>query len=187
MTVNNAMTQAMSMDALTKVVETLNPLTSEERNRVVRAAMVLLGEVSPTVGADEPEGGIEGLSPRARVWMKQNSITADHLQQVFHLSDGVAEVIAPQLPGRNKKEQTYSAYIITGIGQLLLTGNASFDDKMARALCERAGCYDSANHSATLRNRGNEFTGTKDKGWTLTAPGLARGAEIIKDLSKLNV
>jgi hypothetical protein len=95
----------------------------------------------------------------------------------------VIDVIAA-LPGRNKKEQTYTAYIITGIGQLLLNGIASFDDKVARALCERSGCYDSANHSAHLRDRGNEFTGTKEKGWTLTAPGLSRGAQIIKDMNR---
>jgi hypothetical protein len=185
---DKTMGQANSINALTKIVETLSPLTSDERTRVVRAAMVLLGEASPTVEANEvPTDDIEGLSPRAQVWMKQNSITQEHLHQVYHLSDGVADVIAPQLPGKNKKEQTYSAYIIAGIGQLLLTGSASFADKAARALCERAGCYDRANHSAILRDRGNEFTGTKDKGWTLTAPGLARGAEIIKELSKLNV
>jgi hypothetical protein len=171
------------MDALTKVVEALTPLASEERTRVIRAAMALLGE-SSTAHADveEPTGSIEGLSPRARVWMKQNSITPVQLQQVFHISDGVAEVIAPQLPGRNKKEQTHNAYIITGISQLLINGGASFDDRAARALCERCGCYDSANHSANLRDRGNEFTGSKEKGWTLTAPGLRRAAEIIKEM-----
>lgn len=176
-----------------KVVDILKPLSSEDRTRVMRAAMVLLGEnesgVAPIThvgeGSGGPVGEIGAFPPRARAWMKQNAITPDQLQHVFHVSDGSAEVIAA-LPGRNRKEQTYNAYIITGIAQLLLNGTASFDDKTARALCEKSGCYDSANHSAHLRDKGNEFTGTKEKGWTLTAPGLRRGAEIIKDMSKPN-
>lgn len=169
-----------SMDALSGIVEILSPLPSDERVRLTRAAMVLLGEDQPLVH-EESVGALNGLPPRALAWMKQNSITADQLQQAFHLADGAADVIAP-LPGRNKKDQTYSAYIVAGLGQLLLTGNPSFDDKTARTLCERSGCYDSANHSAHLKGRGNEFTGSKEKGWILTAPGLKRGAEIIKQM-----
>ncbi len=118
--------------------------------------------------------------------MKQNSISTEQLQQVFHRGDGTVEVIAAQLPGRNKKDQTYSAYLLTGVGQLLLNGNPAFDDKAARALCETAGCYDPNNHSTILKDRGNEFTGSKDRGWTLTAPGMKRAADLIKDASKLN-
>lgn len=178
--------QVNSINTVAKIVEMLSPLASDERVRIVRAAMALLGEATETPAAqmhvEVPVDDMGNFSQRAQIWMKQNSITTEHLDQVFHVSDGVAEVIAPQLPGKNKKEQTYSAYILAGLSQLLLTGDASFGDKEARALCERAGCYDSANHSVTLRNRGNEFTGSKERGWTLTAPGLKRAAEIIKEL-----
>ena len=168
------------IDAMAKIVEILTPLSSEERTRVVQAAMVLLGRIRPRVGSavgmkespDEQPEWIVQLPLRARAWMKQNGITPDELQQIFHLADGGVEVIAPHMPGKSKKEQTYSAYILTGIGQLLVTGIPFFQDKVARALCENSGCYDSANHSVHLKNRGNEFTGSKDKGWTLTAPGL---------------
>jgi hypothetical protein len=171
------------MDSLARVVEILSPLSPEERARVIRAAMVLLGEVAPAseISVVERAEDPEGISTRAKVWMKQNSVTSAQIAQVFHISDGSAELIA-SLPGNSKKEQTYSAYILAGIGQLLVAGSPSFDDKSARDLCERSGCYDRANHSVHLRNRGNEFTGTKDKGWTLTAPGLRRGAELIKEL-----
>jgi hypothetical protein len=178
-------------DAMMKIVEILEPLPSEERVRVTHAAMVLLGEaqsskpLSGGVGAETTTTeNLETLSPRARVWMKQNNVTSEELEQVFHMKDGAAEVIAAHIPGKNKKEQTYNAYVLTGIAQLLATGDPSFQDKSARGLCERSGCYDSANHSAHIRDKGNEFTGTKDKGWTLTAPGLKRGAEIIKELNK---
>jgi hypothetical protein len=173
----------------TKVVEILKPLSSEDRARVIRAAMVLLGETDSGVPLQSGAGGFGGdeveklgaLPLRARAWMKQNSISAEQLQQVFHVAEGTVELIA-QVPGRNKKEQTYNSYILTGLGQLLLSGNASFQDKSARALCEVSGCYDSANHSAYLKDKGNEFTGTKEKGWVLTAPGLKRGADIVKEM-----
>jgi hypothetical protein len=174
-----------SMQALNGVIGLLTPLETEERARILRAAAAFFGEPSPALAAlaEDPMGEIaDSLPQRARLWMKQNSITSDQLQQVFHFADGGVEVIAPQMPGKNKKEQTYNAYVISGISQFLLKGDAFFEDKAARALCERSGCYDSANHSANLRDRGNEFTGSKEKGWTLTAPGLKRGAEIIKEM-----
>lgn len=174
-----------SMSALQKIIELLTSLDADERPRVLRAAAAFFNE-GAIKGVSEIDESHDSLPPRARVWMKQNSVSISDLQQVFHISGEGAEVIAPQIPGKNKKEQTYNAYVITGIAQLLLTGAASFDDKAARAVCEKSGCYDSANHSAYIRARGNEFTGSKEKGWTLTAPGLVRAAEIVKDLNKLN-
>lgn len=177
------------VSAMTKIVEILTPLPSEERARVIRAAMVLLGETalggtSSERSADIATVDTKGLPPRARMWMKQNGVTDEELQQVFHIAEGDVEIIAPHMPGRNKKEQTYAAYILTGIAQLLASGAPTFQDKTARALCSSAGCYDPANHSTHIRDRSNEFTGTKDKGWTLTAPGLKRAAEIIKELQR---
>jgi hypothetical protein len=182
------------MNETSRVVDVLSPLSSEDRTRVVIAAFTILGDalsdITPrkAVRAVDAGGMIEGgdlrdLPLRARTWMNQTSLSAAEIQQVFHVAEGNVEVIAA-VPGRNKKEQTYNAYILAGLGQLLLTGSAVFSDKAARALCESSGCYDQANHSASIRDRGNEFTGTKDKGWTLTAPGLRRGAELIKDLNK---
>jgi hypothetical protein len=184
------MEKTIPIDAMTKLVEVLKPLASEDRVRAIRAAMVLLGDAqsgaSLEVGAQEEateQGGEVGVLPlRARTWMKQYGISLAQLQQIFHISKEGVEVIA-DVPGSNKKEQTYNAYILAGLGQLLLTGNATFTDKLARGLCESSGCYDSANHAAHLKNRGNEFTGTKDKGWTITAPGLRRAAEIVKQLA----
>lgn len=185
------MEQGTIIEAMSKIVEILAPLSTEDRGRVIRAAMTILGDAQPALGAIgtaapevDQEGGEENLPPRARVWMKQNDVAIGELQQVFHISEGTVEVIAAHMPGKTKKEQTYSAYILTGLAQLLLTGVPSFQDKPARALCESSGCYDSANHSAHIKDRGNEFTGTKDKGWILTAPGLKRAAAIIKELSQ---
>jgi len=183
-----AMEKNITLDAMTKIVEVLSPLSSEDRARVISAALALLGDVKPKItahGPDEPiadDPEVGATPPRAKSWMSQNGISAGQLQQVFHVANGETEVITT-VPGRNKKEQTYNAYILTGLGQLLLTGSAAFTDKAARSLCEASGCYDSANHAAHLKDKGNEFTGSKDKGWTLTAPGLKRAAELVKGLN----
>lgn len=182
------MAQDQPIEAMTKIVDILTPLSSEDRSRVIRAALTLLGETntSTEAGGDTKDSDASSLPQRARTWLKQNSLTKEELDQIFHFDNGVVEIIATHIAGKNKKEQTHNAYILTGIGQLLLIGTSTFDDKSARNLCESAGCYDSANHASYIKDRGNVFTGSKDKGWMLTAPGLKRGAEIIKDMNKLN-
>jgi hypothetical protein len=187
------MTDKKLTEIVSKIVELLTPIESDERLRVIQASLTLLGERFPPSsrqvgGAGAPgfgeDGEVSELPTRARLWMKQHDVSLEELQQVFHLADGAAEMIAGEIPGKNKREKTYSAYILTGLAQLLATGNATFDDKSARSLCESSGCYDPANHSATIANRGNEFTGTKDKGWALTAPGLKRAAALVKEIAK---
>jgi hypothetical protein len=187
------MEKTVPIDAMTKLVEVLNPLDFEGRQRAIKAALVLLGDVQSGValspdaeeGAKEQGGDERNLSMRGRTWMRQNGISTVQLQQVFHTGKEGVEVIA-SVPGKSKKEQTYNAYILVGLGQLLFTGSATFQDKAARALCESSGCCDKANHSVHIRIRGNIFTGTKDKGWTLTEPGLRRAAEIVKVISSHN-
>ncbi len=182
------MNKHKTTDIVGKIVEMLMPLSSDERQRAVNASLVLLGELTtnPNNGRSggKPSEGIGDWPVRAQTWVKQNSLSVDELQQVFLIAEGNAEVIASEIPGKGKKEKTHNAYVLTGIAKLLSTGNPSFDDKSARALCETSGCIDTTNHAKYLKERGNEFTGTKNKGWVLTAPGLKRGASLVKELNK---
>jgi hypothetical protein len=183
------MTEANTTAAMTKIVEILSPLSPEERRRVIGASLTLLGDTpsdsSVTGPSPQRQMGEEAgaLPSRAQVWMNQNGLSMDDLQQVCHIADGAVEVIASEMPGKNDKEKTYSAYILIGVANLLASGSPAFDDKSARALCKTSGCFTGGNHATHLGARGNEFTGSKEKGWTLTAPGLKRGAELIKELS----
>lgn len=177
-------------EVVTRIVDILEPLSPEDRRRAIAASLTLVGD-GPVVPAsanlvDQPEAGEApaGLNPRALAWMKQNYISVEELEQTFHVAEGAVEVIASEIPGKNAKEKTYAAYVLTGVGQLLATGNPVFEDKAARALCRTLGCLNEANHAAYLADKGNEFTGSKATGWTLTAPGLKRGAAIIKELGK---
>jgi hypothetical protein len=187
------MTDKKTTEIVSEIVELLTPLESDERIRVIQASLMLLGETysasSPRTGGNanlsengDSEGS--GLHSRAHAWMKQNSVSLEELQQVFHLQDGSADVIAGEIPGKNKKEKTLNAYVLIGLSKYLSTGAAAFDDKSARALCVSSGCYDTANHSVTIKDKGNEFTGTKEKGWILTAPGLKHAAVLVKEIAK---
>lgn len=173
-------------DVVAVIVGELSDLTSEERQRVVQASLMLLGETQAKPTAEpiietSDSGGSE-FSARARAWIKQTGLSLEEIQQVFHFGDDGAEIIASEIPGKNYRERTRNAYLLCGISKFLTSDDAKFDDKAARELCERSGSYDPTNHAKHLKG-GNEFSGSKDKGWTLTAPGLKQGAALISSLS----
>ena len=183
------MTKNKAADVATKIVDLLAPLESEERRRAVRAALTLVGETQDAAqsGTQVEDPGSEGqpknLQLRVRTWMRQYGIEWSQLEQLFHIENGNVEVIASQSPGKSSKEQTLNAYVLEGLGRFIATGDSGFDDKSARQLCEQSGCYNSANHAVYMKNKGNKFTGSKEQGWKLTAPGLAHGAALVKELT----
>lgn len=61
---------------------------------------------------------------------------------------------------------------------------SSFDDKSARAQCQSSGCYDHTNHATYMKDKGNDLAGSKDKGWSLTNPGLKAGAMLVKQIAQ---
>lgn len=190
-------------DVMSIIVEALTPLDSVERQRVIQAALTLLGDsfIPPreTLGestrgnAGGRAGGngsssgneeqIDGISNQARIWIKKNSISKEQLDEVFHIADGAVTVIASEIPGKKSGQKCVNAYVLQGISTFLLSGESSFDDKSARALCERAGFYDFTNHAKYVATKGNLFTGSKQAGWKMTNPGLKQGADLIKQLT----
>lgn len=174
-------------DVTTQIVGLLEPFSPDERKRIVQASLTLLGDthIPESMQKDNtPADEGNSLFPRKVVtWMKQNDLTEDALHQVFHFADTEVSIIASGLPGKSNKDRTIAGYVLVGITNFLMSENPSFTDKAARDYCTEAGCYDSTNHNKYLKDKGNVIAGTKDKGWSLTAPGLKRGAEIIKELS----
>lgn len=184
-----AMAKTKTPEVLTKIISLLTPLESDERKRVISAAMTFLGETKIDFGKNGSVGGngdedTTNFPSKVKTWMGQNSITKDELDQVFNIEDGKAEVIASEVPGKSIKRKTLNAYILAGINSFLTSGNLSFDDKSARATCVALGCYDSTNHATNIKDKGNKIAGSKNKGWKLTAPGLKNGAELIKEITK---
>ncbi len=113
--------------------------------------------------------------------MKQFELAPELIGQVFHPDENGMEIIAT-IPGTTRREQVRNAYVLSGIAQLLSKGETRFDDKVARLLCERGGFFDRTNHMKYMK--GSEFTGSKEKGWILTTPGLKHGALLVAQMSK---
>lgn len=179
------MNQKSLTETVAKVVHELTSFSSEDRHRIVAASMVLLGEsavrFTPEGVIDESNQGQDVQLPaKARTWAQQHGLTLEQINQVFHFGDEGAEIIA-QIPGATRKDQVRNAYVLCGIGRLLTNGETKFQDKIARSICESGGFLDSTNHMKYMK--GSEFTGSREKGWVLTAPGMNLGASLVSQLS----
>lgn len=174
------------IDVTTKVTNLLTPLNPGDRQRVMKASLTLLGEdasaLQPpgTTTTTAPAGGGKHVNPKVTNWMRANALTETQLDQIF---DG-GEVIDLNVPGRFAKEKTINTYVIEGIASLLATGEPTVDDKKARELCSKVGCFNSANHSVYMGQKGNVLSGSKASGWRLTGPGLTKGAQLVKEMTK---
>jgi hypothetical protein len=180
-----------AVEAVPKLIQVLTPLTPEDRQRALTAAMVLLGQsfssaavkINTPRATEESNASSENISAKASAWMKKHSVTREHLDHVFAIDAEEIDVIAARMPGGGKKQQTVQAYLICGLKYLLQIGDPSFPDKDARAVCLKVGCYDSPNHALYMKAFENLINGSKDAGWKLTNPGLSKAAEIVRQLA----
>ena len=177
--------------AIASIVEALGPLPSDAQERVLSASRAAVGleaastgEAKRTKATAKPaepskESGDESLNASATAWMKRHGVNAANLENFLHIDgDGVA-VLPVALSGKSNKEKCVQAYLLQGIAALVETGKAEFKDDVARDTCDQLGCYDSTNHAKV--DFGKMITGTKKKGWKLTAPGLAAAADFVRD------
>lgn len=173
------------MKAVGVVVDELTPLESEERRRVIDAALTLLGEKAVAKAAiEEPEeeaavGG--SYPPRAAGWLKQNNLSHQQIERVFHLDGERADVLAA-IPGGANRDKVQNAYLLVGLWHFLRTGEPKFSDAAAREFCTEAGFYDPTNHA-------KHFKGWKyvikasDGQWIVTKPGLEAAAALVAQLA----
>jgi hypothetical protein len=177
-------------DALLALVDILKPLPSPDRKRAVLGALHFLEEDWVPLPRKKEEARLpeappepNGAFPAAvQSWMKKNDLTAEEVEQVFALEDGKINIIA-DLPGRGKRDKTITTYTLMGLGTYLHSGDRKFADEPARETCAQHDAYDGANHAATMREMKSELTGDKSNGWTITWPGLKKGAAIVKEIA----
>jgi hypothetical protein len=178
------------VEALPKLIQTLTPLTPEDRQKAIRAALVIFGQTpsTPAAGIDEESGQTlppaNGSSNKASGWMKKFGISQDQLENLFAIDGDSVEIIATTMPGTSLRQKSVESYVIAGLASFLKTGDPAFTDKDARAVCSKVGCYDPSNHTNYMRAIGNLASGSKETGWKLSNPGLSRAAAIVKSLAQ---
>lgn len=188
--------------AMTTALNALLPLEPESRERVLNWLAARFGfakaasDPAPSResrGTAEPAPGLDGQppcdaitdSPRARTWLKQIGLPDAALHEVFHKDGGSLELIAPDLPGDSARSKTQNAYILTGVIAMLRTGEPKFSDAEARTLCNQYNAYDANNHSSAVKALSGKLAGNKETGFTVTRPGLATAANLLKQMCGL--
>lgn len=176
-------------NAMTKVVEVLSPLSSEERLRVVNASLALLGDGGTSAaaagftlggaGANALTQHQPGISPQASAWMAKHNVTVSDLENWYHFDGGSVTPLVPANASK-RSQQAINTYLLLGFSKFLASGDAAFSDQDARQLCEHFGCYDHTNHAKIYKAFGNKITGSKSGGWKLTAPGINAAGALIK-------
>lgn len=177
------------LEAMGKVLAALQGLEPDVQERVMRWTVdklklnaSLLFQRSQLEPVTAPTSS-NALPSSINVWMNQNGLTDNDLESVFHFSGSNISLVVAQPPGASGREKTINCYILAGLTALLRSGEALFTDKEARDLCSALGCFNTNHHANYLGSRGNEFVGSKEKGWTLTAPGKKRAAELVKEIA----
>lgn len=126
-------------EALVKIINILQPLSSAARHRTMDAAMIFLGEVGkPTLAAPrQPKSIINQeddteYTTAARRWMAQYDVSTEALERVYHLKG--AEFVIHEVPGKSKREQAINAYTLTGLGAYLQSDGADSSTMRWRAV-----------------------------------------------------
>lgn len=172
------------MKSVGVVVEELTPLESDERRRVIEAALTLLGEKAVTktsveVSAEKEEG--DAYPPRAAGWLKQNNLSHEQIERVFPLDSERADVLVA-IPGSVNKDKVRNAYLLIGLWHFLRTGEPKFSDAIAREFCAKEGFYDSTNHAKYFKGW-KDIIKSSDGEWIVTKPGLEAAATLITQLA----
>ena len=197
------MTKTMSITEIAgKMYELLEPLSSEDRHKCIKATMVFLGEEivgsakpstheSSSAENNQPNGkhrpAIEianDFGEKLKRWMVKHQVDRGALDNLFHIEQEVVELIADSVPGRSKKDKTINCYLLVGIKNLIQNDEARFADKEAMEFCQRTLSYDKNNHTAHRQALSSRASGDRSSGFSLTVPGLRDAAKLVKEMGE---
>jgi hypothetical protein len=187
------MTASSIAQVTSQIYDLLAGFSAEERSRVLAATVALFGDApvktqagDGTQGSDSGgEDDFPGLGVKAKRWIRQEKVSLDELNEVYHIGDdGTVELIATDIPGATKKEQAGNVYLLSGIRSLLASDEPTIANTAAVAYCQHIGCHDTKNHATNRSALGNKLTGSVATGFTLPAPGLKAAAAVIKAIAK---
>jgi len=186
------MTAKTITEVTTSVFTLLDPLSKEDRQRVVKAVFALLGESPAGIGglAGATGGNVDlghdekFVGPKARQWLLRHQLSRDKLEHAFYFQDGHVDIHLNTMPGASRKEQTANCYLLVGAKAFLESDQPQFSDSDAIALCKHTQAYDKNNHTTNRGSIGNMMTGTRQDGYALTGPGLKAAAELLLQISR---
>lgn len=194
------MVKSMSITKIAgQMYELLEPLSSEDRQKCIKATLVFLGEEiaagSKQAPVQKAESTVNGshrqvvdvrrdLGEKLRRWMVKHQIEQSFLDNLFHIEDEVVELIADSVPGRSKKDKTINCYLLVGIKNLIQNDEAKFQDKEALEFCQRTLSYDKNNHTTHRQALSSRASGDRSSGFSLTVPGLRDAAKLVKEMSE---
>jgi len=180
---------------VTSLYDLLEPVDPADRKKAIKAALTMLGDETAVAdqkggkgggadsGGNDDDGDTGDFNEKAARWMTRNKITAEQLAHVFHVDGETVELIADNIPGAKQGDKLINTYVLVGIRELLRSGEPRFADDLGRTESERMGTHGKTNHATILKTPGKVMTGSVKAGWTLTAPGLTTGAELVKELA----
>jgi hypothetical protein len=165
---------------VTDLFEILDPLSTDDRQRAIKAVFALLGDAPPVAVASSPlvtqprtDGGgnqpaLSGLGPRAAMWAAQHRLDREVLERVFYFHDGKVDIHVTSVPGSSRREKTINCYLLVGARALLASDAPRFDD----------------NHPTYRGALGPRATGSRQDGFDLTGPGLKEAGELVASIAR---
>ena len=139
---------------------------------------------TPSHSESEPSEAcdLNGISPIARKWMTRNAISVSQLDPVFSLGADEIDLVATEIPGKNKKERLHSVFLLKGIAAYLATGAPRLSHEQMKAAALHYDAYDAANFAAYFRSMTGEISGEKSTGYTLNPRGITSATAMFKSM-----
>jgi hypothetical protein len=123
------------------------------------------------------------LPRRRKKWVVRNGLSATQLSPVFSLGLDDIDLVARAVPGKSKRERHKNVVLLLGIASYLSNGSARMDDARLREALEHYNAYDPPNFAKYMKEFAPDVSGSRENGYTLTARGLAAGADIVREMT----
>ncbi len=139
--------------------------------------------VEPQQG-DIPE---KDLHLKARKFLKSNSLTIDHINQVFYKEGDEIRPLYDDLKTTKASESQIRIALLHALKNALSSGEFEFNGEEVRSECQIRKCYDPPNFTAAFKNYKDRFENfekyqKKSPVIRLGVQGKSTLAEIIRDL-----
>jgi hypothetical protein len=126
---------------------------------------------------------LNALPMRVKAFMKRTKVTAEQLEQLFHIEGKQYEPIWVLKAMQFSKAQVQIA-LMQSLRRALASGEFSFDRGEVRAACKERGTLNENNFKANFQNNVKYFSGLEKDGLvSLTDDGMTALAALITELT----